>query len=310
MIILVAFVAIGCASSSMNPTLPVESIESPEVQTVDNERILWGIWNVWFNEDEQSVTVEPVRNPQAHYNVTNMILPPNCDDCVVFEVFDFDPVTRILNLDVILRNPYTISGRDVRAILYDTSAGHRLTNADGWTKLHDIPAGGTLNGFIAYASSEANRIFAGGAGHSECVLVYIPLPPQYSAIQFVVDASWPGNCKEPYDMSDFSQGELHDCVGASAQVSMKVHDWQDNVNKVTMVAPEITGESWTHLSEGCGYWYADLFNNMGAPVGDYEVRLIATSDDSGESAFYDYVTITIEETPECWVRTWGGVREL
>jgi hypothetical protein len=36
-----------------------------------------------------------------------------------------------------------------------------------------------------------------------------------------------------------------------------------------------------------------LGNKMGAPAGDYKVRVIATASDSATVALYDYFTVTI-----------------
>ena len=91
-------------------------------------------------------------------------------------------------------------------------------------------------------------------------------------------------------------------------ITIDVLDWQDDVAKVTLVAPAITGESFTQLYNVSGNtWGIYLKNTAVAPAGNYNVRFIATSAGVGELDLYDYVTITITESaPAGWARTWGG----
>ncbi len=294
---ILALLVIGCSDrGGESATAPDVPDLSPVAANADSQRMLWGMWNIHFDTAELSVTVEPIRNTQAHFNITDMLLPPACDDCLEITVNSFDPVTRILDADVTLRNPHSISGYDVRGILYTNDYGHELRNADDWTKLWDIPGGMMLNPFKAFAKGEANRLFAGLAEHTESYLIYIPQPPAFYAITFAVDASWPGNCKEPYEITNFWQETIYETTGASGNIYVDLRDWQNDVNKVTLVAPEITGEDFTQFNHDSGdTWQLNLTNNQGAPAGDYNVRLIAASTNSGSLALYDFVAITISE---------------
>jgi len=131
-----ALVVIGCSGGGASPTVPVDDPASaaPERES-ESQRVLWGIWNISFEPDEMVVSIDPIRNAQAHFNVTNMVTPPQCYDCLEINVNSFDPVTRILDVDVTLRNKYILTGYDVRGILYTNDIGHELRNADDWTGL-------------------------------------------------------------------------------------------------------------------------------------------------------------------------------
>ena len=294
---------IGCSGgpdAPITPPLPDDTgIQAPDIPRVENiedsTRTLWGIWSVTYDPEINEVEVVPVRVSEFHVDITDMILPPSCDDCFAIAVNGFDPVTRILDADVTLRNPYPISGKDVRGILFTNDYGHLLTNADDWTGLWDTPGGSSLNPFKAFAKSEANRIFVGDSENTENYLVYIPVPPAYFAITFAVDASWPGNCKEPYTIDNFTQvDDLFDYEGAYATLTVDVLDWQDDVSKVTLVATEITGQSFTPFVYDSGNtWTLELVNNEAAPAGEYELRIIADSTDSPGTPLYDYVSVTI-----------------
>ncbi len=289
---------LGC--SSVNNSNPATMMDDANAYVIsadsDSRHMLWGIWNIQFDESGLEAVVEPIRNAQAHFNVTSMITPPACDDCVGIAVNSFDMVNRIIDVDVTLRNPYQINGHDVRGILYTNDYGHELRNADDWTGLWDIPGGETINPFKTFAKEEANRIFAALAEHTENYLVYIPIPPQYNAITFAIDASWPVNCKEPYEITNFWQEPVSDQIGSTGMVRIDVRDWQNDVSKVTLEAPEITGEDFTQFNYAYGEtWQLNLINNQGAPAGDYNVRVVAESANSDSLALYDFVAITISE---------------
>ena len=166
--LILTLTAFGCSGVSEEPILPQDNYDEPaEVQApadeiplereVDSQRVLWGVWDITFDPAEMKVTIVPARNLQAHFNITNMIIPPACDDCFAIAVNGFDTVTRILDVDVTLRNPTPISGKDVRGILHTNDYGHLLSNPDAWTAYWDAPGGDTLNPFIAFAKGEPNR---------------------------------------------------------------------------------------------------------------------------------------------------------
>jgi len=293
-IVLTACIAVGCSGMNNDSITPPTVGEKAAVQDEDSQRVLWGMWTLGFNTETLEVDATPLRKTQAHFNITNMIIPPACDDCLDIVLNAFSPTTRILDVDITLTNPYPINGRDVRGILFTNAAGHELRNPDAWTKLWDPPGGGTINPFKAFAKTEANRIFGGLAEHTENYQVYIPIPPAYWAITFAVDASWPGNCKEPYAIDNFTQVDfLYEDATYSAVMEVDVADWQDDVNKVTLVAPDITGQGFSAFTHVTGnLWRIEVTNNENAAAGYYDVRVIADSTDSTEP-LYDFVTITI-----------------
>jgi len=305
-----ALLTIGCSNTAGNHFNSPDIPDICSASEIDNSnQLLWGIWRIHFDTASVTAIVEPARDIQLHYDVTKMITPPACKDCLQVVVNSVNPVTHILDADVTLRNPYAINGYDVRGIVYTDAGGHELMNADDWTKLYDIPGGDTLNPFKAYAKQMPKRLFAGHAQHTEKYLIHFPTPPEFESITYAVTASWPSNCREPYWINNFTQTELSPCPGAKAELMVVVNDWQEDVNKVTLVAPEITGEDFTQFTYWGGeMWKLELANSAGAEAGDYKVRLIATSSGSGSVALYDYATIRVSEATSNsgWALTWGG----
>ena len=308
---MVALFALGCAGGNQvivtpqdNPEIPITTFENEASINNPSDHVFWGIWDIHFDTDELRVTVEPVRDMEMHINITNMITSPLCNDCIGIHVNSFDPLTRILDVDVTLRNKYLMTGCDVRGILFTNDCGHKLVNADDWTGLWDVPGGQTINPFKAFAKDN-NRKFLGLSEHTENYRINIPKPTQWGAITYAVDASWPGHCSEPYEITNYIQDNLYDALGSMGQIYVDVCDWQNDVSKVTLVAPEITGEDFTQFSHISGdTWETTLVNNMGAVPGIYEGRIIASSASSGSTALYDYIDITIIKGG--WARTWGG----
>ena len=306
---LVAFtliLVIGCSGSNPSPVMPgadpdsllneTPDLSPPEKAADEAQHMIWGLWLIHFDPAEMSIEIEPVRNLQAHFNITSMVQPPACDDCLVLKVNAFDPVTRIMDVDVTLRNKYQVTGYDVRGILYTDTDGHLLTNPDAWSDLWDQPGGKNENPFIVFSEGATHGEFGPDTERTENFLVYIPKPPMYQTIAFAIDASWPGNCKEPYDISDFTTDVLFDSPGSSAEAQVSVLDWQNDVSEVTLEAPDLTGHAFTNFTvDTDDIWKATIGNSEGVPAGDYEFRLYAKSDGSGDSALYQYVTITVYE---------------
>jgi len=296
--------ASGCSKANGGLVSPI--IQSPE-KDAQSGRQLWGVWQFSYDASSNELTPIPLREAYAHFNVTPFLLPPNCTDCLKTEVNSFDTVTRILDVDVTLRNPTMMTGFDVRGILYTNDYGHELTNADDWTGLWDIAGGQTINPFKAFATSVLNHLFAPGAKHTANYLVHIPIPAKYNKITYAVDASWPGNCKEPYAIDNFAQEGLYDTGDGQAMITIDIHDWQDDVNKVTLACKAITGEDYLQLYKIAGdTWGTYIKNSAGAPIGEYKARFIATSEGSSV-ALYDFVVIAVTKTPpSAFARVWGG----
>ncbi len=299
-LLFITIIFVGCSGSTGGPITPSdvpEELAIPEKEA-DSNRMLWGIWELRFDPVGMSVSAKPLRTALPHFDITDHILPPACDDCFSIGVNGFDTVTRILDADVTLRNPLAISGRDVRGILFTNQYGYLVTNANGWTELWDIPNGEDINPFRTFAKGETNRVFAGGTEHTENYLIYIPQPPNYWAIQFAVDASYPANCKEPYEISDlYGSDIMYDYQGCEAAYMLDLYDWQDDIDSVRINAVEITSDESTSFTYVSGnVWTVELANLESAPAGDYRCLVTSTSANS-TIPLYQYVNLTIEGTP-------------
>jgi hypothetical protein len=306
--------AIGCSSHQANPVMPTDS-DSPlelsqdnsflPVQEVDYEetnRIIQGTWTINFDVESLTATVTQNRLLNSHWNATTLIPAP------IITVNSWEPITEIIDVDVAIHNPYLIAVNDVRLIIYTDAAGHMLWNNDNFTALYDIPGGEIINPFIAYAKDEPYREFGGTTWHQENLQVLCP--GGNFSVQFAIDASFPGNCEEPYKIRGFSHGHLYDEPGESTTAIISVYDWQDDVNSVQLYCPEIFGATLMSFSKfgSLGKWSGEIINNTGASIGSYLGYLFAKSENSGNVALYKPVMISVIDNPLhfSWARTWGG----
>ena len=283
----------GCSSGTSNPASPyVEDIRVAE----SSSRVQLGIWRI--DVDLESMTAAPVqiRGADGHLNVTGWVFPPICDDCINIVLNGFDETTRILDADMTLKNWTLQSGYDLRCIVYATEAGHELTNEDNWTSLFDISGGPNFNPFKAFAKSEANREFASNAQHTENFQISIPDPPQWEQLSFALDVSWPGNCGEPYQISNYSDNPINEDPNLTTQQWAHVFDWQDNVSEVWFLCPEVTGTSPLAFNHYVyQYWWIFLANTAGAEPGVYDAMIFAFSPDEPNLPLHHMVTLTVQD---------------
>ena len=317
---LISFCILSCSRTSSNmPVSPKDAddfqfmndsyIPAPYGLDVNKSHVLSGIWDVAQSDrqgdapgsaSQQGLCISPSRELAYHFNITQWIPAPR------FVVRAYDQVKKILSLDATISNPYTISGYDVRLIIYTDTLGHKLINADDWTSLYDISGGLPINPFKAFARSQANRKFDGQTQYTERCNIYLPDGDLHFTI--AIDASYPSNCGEPYELTNFTQGIILDQLGSSTELEITAHSWSNDVNSVRLYCPQITGTSLVSFnpidSEKWGY---TLTNNTGAQSGNYFGYLIATTAKSGSLALYDEVTVKITPLNSGWARTWGGV---
>jgi hypothetical protein len=290
---------IGCSSGGNNPTAPPNQIDGAnqnfpfaELDGNSANHSLCGIWEASFDIESLSATIQPNRTLNAHHNVTGMIPDPR------ITVNSWDPVEEVVDVDIQLHNPTWATAYDVRLIIFTDDDGHKLLNADNWTPLWDIPGGLIANPFKAYAKHEINRAFTGLMWHQENF--QIRCPSSNFNVQFAVDASYPGNCEEPYEIINFNHEEITQETGSSGFVNVVVRDWQDDTSLVQLYCPAITGVNLISFNIiHPEMWRAILSNNTGAPEGEYDAFILAESLNSGLLKLYDKVRITIvsEHTP-------------
>ncbi len=245
----------------------------------------------------EDMTVDVVENHSAmgHYNVKQMLndpfVCPNLN-CIVVQLTGFDPVEKIYTVDVILRNPTFVLGYDVRGIMFlNPSKDTALLNPDNYIQLFDPLE--QINPFKAFAKSAPDRQFPPASVYDEIYQVYIPPPPPLFNINYAVDVSWPGNCKEPYEIIDIDYNGNLTPSGGSGTISCRVNDHQDDVESVQVDLHGLTGGIEDMIYDPVEeLWSLTFSNEMMQPIGDYTALIAAKSEDYNVK-LYDYVDFAV-----------------
>ena len=319
-ILMALLLVLGCSGKSSSPVSPADNQDDlaylalPGATEAPGHELA-GFWKISFDLENQTGIVEPQRFPDGHINVKNLLPTPQLSNIT------WTYVTRTLSVDVKIVNPYTVSGYDLRAIIFTDDEGHTIMNPDipngwngpdGWTPLFDIPGGNYINPFIAYAKGQPNRLFAGPIAYTEHFHIYFPKGRNY--VMYGIDVSTPdvappGNCDEPYEIQNITQDVLFNTAGSTSDVSVEVLDWQNNANLVVLQAPNITGQPFTLFAKGTGNtWTATLTNGTGINPGTYK-GLISAQSSGATVPLYEYVDIVIT-AKQLWVYNIEGADEL
>jgi len=287
----------GCSGAGIQQS-PVIPSHTPQMNP---GHTMLGLYELAIDSVMYTVEVYPKREASAHFDVAPMLMNPNiCPslNCLQVQLESYDPVEHIFNILVTLRNPMTLTGYDVRGIVFrNPDHEHELLNFDAYVSVFSTPWF-DFNPFIAFARDEEFRAFGAQQVHSQTFELKIPPQPNPFLIDYAVDASWPGNCLEPYDIVDQLQiGALTDETGSECVLSCKVKDWQDPIDMQSVV---VDGESISGTAILMSYnmhhqaWECTVPNNMGAVAGEYILSITAMAHDS----FFrikDFITVTVIE---------------
>ena len=158
---------------------------------------------------------------------------------------------------------------------------------DGYTDLWDDGGSITINPFKAFAVEHPNRIFAPDTKYSRIYALRYPSFPKLIELNYVVDVSWPGNCKEPYSITDFIQAEPLTDNGSITDVQLTILDWQDDVSSVHLDLSSINGGTVNLEHTEGNTWGGSISNGPGTSPGVYQITATAESHGSTVEAF-DY----------------------
>jgi hypothetical protein len=250
----------------------------------DGPRCLWGIYTITVTPDWQAF-VEPARDIAGHLNVTIFLKPPYCTNCIKLQIVDKDTTAAWVKINVGLANPVTLAGYDVRGIILGDD-DYYLMNPDART-----PYAGKLEldppqGFEAFATDQPDNKFPAKVP-GDPVYFYrefqIHIPPPYEApkllqIQYAVDASWPGNCEDPWSIGDLDLEAPMYSDTPSLKFSIDVKDHQDDVEYVTLTPPADWGGDEIALTKGSGEKWEGVFDGcLGKTPGTYLFEAKAVS---------------------------------
>jgi len=210
------FIIIGCSSPPTAPDL------NPQTQVNTNPasgHVVWGQWDISIDPVTGDASASPVRDADFHINVTTLLEPPGCTDCIQVIIAAWDPVKRIVDITLVLKNPTLLDGYDVKAIIsgYDTK---EFLDPDAWTDLHNDT--GTRNPYYVFAVDGEDNFFGAEQTHTRGIQVYFPVGSSANAT-ITVDASWPGPQAEPWKIDNVLvlgplQNDNHHHIGFTCHI--------------------------------------------------------------------------------------------
>jgi hypothetical protein len=315
-VILLAMLIIGCSGGGGNPVIPGDNSPPPTDEPnppADDpgppaERTLWGMWDINFDQDNMTVTMEPVSGVTSMFEdgIDPGIISASLNS-VNADVKEYHPSTRVLELDVKLHNPHNQGAYDVRGVVYNDDAGNELRNPEGWTHKFDIPEGTDLNPFKGFAKGQQDRQLLPSTEDTERYVIKLPVTSPDAPIHFAVESSWADNGSEPYyAIENFRHSALYTDGSPWTEVFVDIHDWEGAIDKVTLNAFPITGETETPMEPiSVNTWCAKICNDMNASEGFYEVKVTASCIAQPGLQLYQYDNIKVDTT-HGWARTWGG----
>ncbi len=293
LLLLLTAIIFGCSSNGpavigpVSPPVPGDPVAQFDQ---DNHNIL-GIYTL--DVDIASGNVDVVRNREAekHWNVTPLLLPPECGNCFSVAIIGLDPIAKIVDIRVTLKNPSNLTGYDVRGIILDFGS-MTLLDPDAYTKLFGP---GDINPFIAWITN-ADRSFASMQTNNEEISIHVPSYPNFPPFSFVVSASWPGHAMDPYEVKPFEiSGDLQSDGSNFVTANCSVKDWQNDIESVTIDLTPLGGSFGVPMIDaGGGFYQKQITYVTGPGEGYYDLLITATtSGDVVNKETYNYVTVHV-----------------
>lgn len=297
----------GCASNApvfselpgADDKIAIGESTNPEGKSaVDSEpRQLIGEWIVSCSSENLELAVRPMRSISAHWNVTSVLLPPACPDCISFKNLQAIGPNKI-SVKVRIKHPYankpSLDAFDVRGIVLaekefvfpSGTVSSLLENPDGFTSLWSSSPWARINPFLLFAKENPEYRFKSGSSHErEFVL---NLPAKKIEFGFAVDACWlpPGfvnvldpsasnHCNEGIDIVTEVSGPIPPASNSFALVKITFRDWQSDgyKAKVSLEMPDLADApfkpDWKVGINPVSFFFR-VRNMKNAPSGNYK----------------------------------------
>jgi len=322
LIFLFIIIFIGCSGGGA-PTVPGMGGEGQFVSQANSPQDaaghrLWGTYDLAFDPASGQIDVLRADSASMHFNTAAMLSSSECADCVKLKFAGLDKEKSIIRFDITLKNPFGVTGYDVRAVLITSDDSYYIVNADGATALY---GDGKISTFLAFAKEQAYRAFGPGEEYTARGELHFPPEPHFRQLKLVIDVSYPGNCREPYAFNDFSF--------SSKTLSVGVLDWQDDVDDVRLMTSIIgASEDFALVHDSLSnVWSIDVTQAPGrfmikgasfrgqladgeivASIDNPQAHLITcpVKASSGEKALWGYIILDVIDKPQETVVPEGG----
>ena len=275
-------------------------VTTPPPELMGDDRSLLMAYEVEVDFTTLEVNMVPLRTSATHFDIRPLLSNPwfcPTKNCIKIQFLEFQPDTGYFTLRATLVNPSTIVGHDVRGIIYDNeTTNHEILNPDDYTRLWAPDGYDGVFPFRAFAKSDPERAIHALASFSEIYeFQFDPLPAKWK-FPYAVDASWPSNCEEAYEITEQTQvGAFysnHACVKLSCRVAH--HAGPAHITGVTIDTTEILGEEIDmeyNLDEDL-WEYILMDEDIDIEPGIYDVMISAKSPGT-QIELYDFFEIEV-----------------
>ena len=288
-------VIFGCSGNVDAPTFPEGLTVNTPTSATEGHSLL-GAFTFIIDAVSGEVEIYRHRDVEVHYNITQMILPPDCPDCIGIHLMGIQPGTNLHNLEANLRNPSGHTGYDVRAIiLWDDYDNRRLVSYEARTELFDDGGVYTRNPFVTFRDPvDPTNAFGPGQIMSKVMIFDFPKPRNY-VVNFVIECSFPNNSKDPWTISlEDVSNSLDESGLIPAVISCNVADHQDDVQSVVVDAHKLGFADPIEMEHVAGKkWQIEITNEFNMPMGHYGC-VIEARDATNKWPLYDDILIEVE----------------
>ena len=265
-IFLFLILVFGCGGGGGGPVQP-----DPEPEPGES-RQLWGVYTVTFDPEALTATmVQESLDVLAHLDITSMVSPPACDDCLQVEISEVVPASGLTRMRITLKNPTGQTGYDVRILaIYYTSMD--FTEVEGYTDIWS--ANSERYPFYCFAVENPLRDFGPDASYYRDIEVQFPWGGTGTAT-ILLDASSSGQYQGPYEVNTGAKGWLVNDGVETSRIIAHVYDHQDDIEFVSADLTPLGGTSVQLLDDG-------LNRDGGANDGIYGSEAIITTVPHGQ----------------------------
>jgi hypothetical protein len=278
----------ACSSGGSTPSLP------------EDDPVLTGEGHVILTQG--TFEINPIN--LEIINVTNYVNPIQSSfKNLIPDYFDVEIVNLTntsLTLRMTLENPFNAKLYDMRIIFTDLY-GKIIANPDGFSNFLSTTWNAQFNPFIYFAKENENHMFPIGPGgtDSEDVIFTLSGSGQFSPyISYLIECSVGENAAEPVEISNISTRGSIIPIGGAMVVQCDVHDWQNNVSRVTILPNDFNDqEVEMYWLPGTSSYAGNLLNRIQVPPGDYAVWINAESSDSPELSLVQGFLVNVPDPP-------------
>jgi hypothetical protein len=291
---------IGCSQGGA-PTVPGTSETSPtgadlpkESATTAPGHHMLGAYSLSFDLENEVVEVVPNREVMAHYDVTPFLLPPHCEDCLWIAIEEHEPEHKRIEIKIHIKNPFNLTGHDIRAILLHNQQGWDIERNEGYNSLFDDGGAVTINPFVAMD-------YTLGPDESLSKQRWISYPdnPDWNGATVIIDASWPDHCEDVYTLEWEQDPFTVDAGGSTLHVVVKAQDWQEDIQVMWLDAVQIGGGTGYFANYYGDTWACDVFSPGASGGIDYgQYRLIIGALSTTEVITYQYIDVFLNPLPD------------